>query len=922
MKVSQRDLATWEAVLRYLDEALDMEPDAREPWLEQLAAVQPGVSQTVRELLRERERLTVGEFLDYAPLSSLGSETVLPALQEIMRADPGIDTHPSHIPAAASSGLIVGAYRLLREIGHGGMSCVWLAERCDGQPNRQIALKLPFIGHGRLLADHFKRECEILATLTHPNIARLYEAGVTAGGQPYLAMEYADGRPLTDYCDDNRLTVRQRLELFAQALATVEFAHEHLVLHRDLKPSNILVTAQVRIVLLDFGIAKVLSDDTAQQAPLTEVVGRILTPDYASPEHIAGKALSTASDVYSLGVVLFELLTGSRPFCSQHQSRRQLEEAILTLDPPPPSRITVTAELAAARTTTPRKLVHALRGDLDTILLKALKKSPVERYRTVDAFAKDISNHLANLPVTARPDSAAYRLHRFISRHRLPVTAAAITTVAIVGGSLAALYQARMAAQERDRAYVLASRNETISDFTETLISDAATSAQPMTVREMLARSEAVALADKSTNREDRAAILQMIGNRYHAIGDVGKALSLFDRALAVLEDSNDVELKSQVDCSRAFMLAEQGRSDAANEAFAREFNGSHPKPGVDAMFCLYYRAMVAQDLGDADAVVQYGLEALEQFRRDRRHAVENEATILGVIANGYMFRGQTAQANHYFGLALQKFVDSGRESTPNARNVEASMAVISLDAGLPKRALELYERMLGYSSADNANSAPASLVYSHARALQEVGRYQEAQAAYASAIDLALQQKALIPQVYSLLGLAMIAVQSQDAAVAAGYLRQALTAMGSSFPANSRPFLKVAEVRGRVALADRRLDEARKNFDLMIGNKSKSVTTIYGELELAELELAANNSVAAEADARSALEVATSLQDGGSYSNLAGLSWLMLGRALQLRGDTSAARIAFTSAVSHLSNTVDADHPALLQARRLLGTT
>ena len=277
----------------------------------------------------------------------------------------------------------VGPYRLLRPIGSGGMADVWLAERDDGAFAREVALKLPLVSRLRRdLAVRFARERDILARLEHPHIARFYDAGVSADGLPYLAMEYVDGRPITTWCDEHRVDLAGRIQLFAQVLSAVQFAHANLVIHRDLKPSNILVTDDGQVRLLDFGIAKLLAADEerAPETQLTRSSGRALTPEYASPEQMRGEALTIASDVYSLGVVLFEVLVGSRPYRLKIESAAQLEEAILAADPLRPSA-NVTDAAAASRGVSPRRLAKQLAGDLDTVVLKALAKSPGEPVR-------------------------------------------------------------------------------------------------------------------------------------------------------------------------------------------------------------------------------------------------------------------------------------------------------------------------------------------------------------------------------------------------------------------------------------------------------------------------------------------------------------------------------------------------------------
>src|SRR6185436_14101596 len=331
--------------------------------------------------------------------------------------------------AGHAPGDLVGPYRLVRELGAGGMGAVWLAERADGLIQRSIALKLPHLVTPRRaeLAERMAREREILAALDHRNIAKLFDAGLTAEGQPYLALEYVEGVPIDQYVrgagDAAALPLEQRLRLFLQVAHAVAYAHGKLVVHRDLKPANILVTANGGVRLLDFGIAKLLDDGEARATQLTRLSGGAFTPEYASPEQILGEPLTVASDVYSLGVVLYELLTGTRPYRLKRDSLGALEEAILQAAPARPSEIA------------PPELRKALRGDLDTIVPKALKKNPAQRYATVNAFAEDLACYLQDRPVQARPDSSTYVLRKFVARNRLAVGASAATLLVIVASA-------------------------------------------------------------------------------------------------------------------------------------------------------------------------------------------------------------------------------------------------------------------------------------------------------------------------------------------------------------------------------------------------------------------------------------------------------------------------------------------------------
>lgn len=406
---------------RLLDEALELSSSQREQWLEALPAELDALKPSLKKILSRADALASGTFMSELPRFSL----------------PTGDIETS----AQLAGAVVGPYRLERELGIGGMGSVWLAIRSDGLIDRPVALKLPHGPWRRVdLPERLARERAILSTLNHPHIARLYDAGIAADGQPYLALELVEGQPIDRYCTERNADVRERLQLLVQAARAVAYAHGKLIVHRDLKPANILVTDGGEVRLLDFGIAKLLGADSQTPSQLTELAGHALTPDYASPEQIRGEPITVGSDVYSLGVLMFELLTGARPYRLKRESRGALEEAILQVEPKRPSEVA------------PAALRNRLRGDLDTIVLKALKKDSRERYRTADALADDIERHLTSQPVLARPDSTAYRFGRFVSRNRVAVAAAAIAAVAVLLGSGLVLWQSQIARVEQRRA--------------------------------------------------------------------------------------------------------------------------------------------------------------------------------------------------------------------------------------------------------------------------------------------------------------------------------------------------------------------------------------------------------------------------------------------------------------------------------------
>ncbi len=435
--VSLKDLspAEFSRVSALLDESIEMAPGDRDAWLTALKRSEPKTAAILRALSASQDESRAQRFLEKRDL-------VAGHVASLVEADPGL------------IGKQFGPYRVLALLGHGGMGSVWLAERADGLFTRQVALKLvhPAL-KSRVMSERFAREREILASLNHPNIARLLDAGFAEDGQSYLALDYVAGTPLTTYCDERRLSVRERLELFRQVLSALQYAHAHLVIHRDLKPANILVTEEGQVQLLDFGIAKLLSEGEAKETELTQLGGRAMTPDYAAPEQIAGAPITTAADVYALGVMLYELLTGERPYKLKRDSRGALEEAILQADPVAPSRTALQAA-AATRATTAKKLASTLRGDLDTIVIKALKKSPAERYATANAFGEDVARYLRGDVVLAQPDSVGYRALKFARRHRVGIAAAGVLLLTLAGGLAATSYEAKIAAVQRDAAAV------------------------------------------------------------------------------------------------------------------------------------------------------------------------------------------------------------------------------------------------------------------------------------------------------------------------------------------------------------------------------------------------------------------------------------------------------------------------------------
>jgi serine/threonine protein kinase len=408
-----------------------------------------------------------------------------------------------------------GAYQVIREIGRGGLGAVYLAARADDEYRKQVAIKV--IRRGLDTEDiirRFRNERQILAQLDHPNIARLIDGGTTDDGLPYFVMEYVNGEPINAYCDANALPTAERLTLFRKVCAAVTYAHQNLVIHRDLKPSNILVTESGEPKLLDFGIAKLLDANDELSAETIPAL-RVMTPEYASPEQVKGENIMTTSDVYSLGVLLYELLTGQRPYRLKTRTPEEISRAITEQEPERPSA----AISQGAEQKIPQSAIRnpkSLRGDLDNIVLMAMRKEPARRYSSVGQFSEDIRRHLEGLPVVARKDTMAYRTSKFVNRHRIGAVAAALILLSLVGGIVATLIQVRTARRERAKA-------EAISSFLQkTLIaSNPSVSVNGRaTVKDILDdASKRLATEELSEQPEVKGELQRIIGSSYLALG-------------------------------------------------------------------------------------------------------------------------------------------------------------------------------------------------------------------------------------------------------------------------------------------------------------------------------------------------------------------------------------------------------------------
>lgn len=532
-----------------LDQALSLSENEREAWLQSLTTSSPELKQLLRLLLQEHRALIDERFLEFSPGP--------PGAGEFLQ------------------GQSVGPYTLISPIGSGGMGRVWLAERSDGRFERRVAVKfLQFSVATRAGVERFKREGRILGSLAHPNIAELIDAGVMPDGQPYMVLEYVEGEPIDQYCDAHALDIDARIRLFLDVLGALSQAHSNLIVHRDLKPPNVLVSAEGIVKLLDFGIAKLLAHEADAPATLLTIDGAgALTPYFAAPEQVTGGAITTATDIYAAGVLLYLLLTGQHPLGQPSRSTADLVKGIVEIEPPRPSETISVAKLdaetahsaAAKRGCSPAQLRRHLRGDLDTVVMQALKKLPEERYSSISALADDLRRYLDHEPISARPDTVAYRATKFVRRNRLAVALSAVAMMAMLAGLVGTLLQARTARMQRDAALRERDRANRIADFVTGIfrVSDPRASAgQNVTARELLDNAAKDINTNLTNDPELRAQLLHVMGRTYLNLGLFSPAESLFREGIQASQSAGDGEDRDTLSMTHdlAWSVMQQGR--------------------------------------------------------------------------------------------------------------------------------------------------------------------------------------------------------------------------------------------------------------------------------------------------------------------------------------------------------------------------
>ena len=926
------DADRWRRLSPRLDELLELDPARRAERLEALRADDRTLADELAALIDAGARADAVHFL----------------------AEAAAPVGAAFAPATLA-GLRLGAYLLEAPIGQGGGGAVWRARRADGRFEGSVAVKLlhPSL-IGRTGARRFEREGAILARLSHPHIAHLLDAGVTPGGQPYLVIELVEGERIDRHCDARRLRVEQRIALFRDVLGAVAHAHRHLVIHRDIKPGNILVAADGSVKLLDFGIAKLLQgDDEAPPTELTGARGGALTPEYAAPEQLRGEEVTTATDVYSLGVLLYQLLSGQHPTAPLHATAVDLMRATLDSHPERLSNAATrsrsdpetSSRVAAERATSAVRLRRQLGGDLENIVGKALRKAPAERYATVDAFDDDLRRWSVGEPVRARPDSLAYRASRFIRRHRGAVAAGALTLAAIVVGLIGTISQAHRAEVESEHARReaeaarlerdVALRQQLLqrgtSEFLQLLMRDAA-GGDPGSIRKQLDR--AVVLIENTGFEQPivKVGLLRQTAGRYGELGDWDRGVTLMREAIAATVGTDLAAPGSGVPvnlaCSLARFLQEtadlrgaRAELDRADRLLAAGASVSLPSEAE----CRVQRSYLASEEGEYRAGIAILRDVLARLAAAGVRDGEQPRVVRSALSRALLAAGEHAAAMAVAApLLAESVAGQGSESMAVLRRSSVVTSLTRL-GGDPLAALALSEadrataaRLLGGRRID------ASIELEHGRILRELGRFDDAAAALARSAAAAGSSPRGGLALWARLGEA-------EALLGGGRLREASARMaalaGLRASATAPVQIDALRIAGSLAAAAGERASAERDFEAAAQRIAAGAAAAGGAspqqfaLALARGELAVASAGTALARADEALAAARARALDAAHSSDVGRALLLRARALALAGRDAESRHDAAAARAMLEPTLGATHAAT-RAAAVLATS
>jgi serine/threonine protein kinase len=883
----------WRSFSDHLDRALELPESERKPWLAALASTHPEIAAEIERALALRDRKGYAEFLSDSPYPS------------------------APIAGATLIGRRVGPYLIESEIGRGGMGSVWRARRADGRFEGTVAIKFVHAYWlGRDGEQRFRSEGRMLGRLDHPNIARLIDAGVIDDSQPYLVLEYVEGEPIDAYCDRLELGLEARVALFQGMLAAVGHAHSHLIIHRDLKPANVFVTREGMVKLLDFGIAKLLTQDG--DAALTQTSAQALTPQYAAPEQLLGLPVTTATDVYALGLVLYVLLTGAHPLGGSARSTPELIQAVVKEEAPRPS-------MAAGAPISRRR---ALEGDLDTIIGKALKKDPAERYASVGAFAEDLRRFLAHEPISARPDTVPYRVAKFVRRNRGSVISGLLVAIGLIGTSGFALTQMQSARAQRDRALEEAKRANAQADLTQYILDDKLSRLSPDAERQRLDRSRQFLAARFRHDPLLAARLLIDVSGRYIDIGDFRTAADVAVEAETIGHRFADADILGQLACIRTEDLAIARDFTAARaqlEQGLAQLRKLNPVPPGTEAECATAEAFVVQEDGDFARAVDHlrttvaDLDGAGMHGSSRYLAASNDLTRALLMAGRYHEAWELASRN----VALINEV--GRADT-NAYLAYINGVCVALRyGGQPSQAVAYIDAGTAKVRHDAAYAdMGASSESCWALSRLDRGEAEQAEPAILEAARKA-EQGGITYQAALLRASAVIAALARaDLATAEARWAELLPDEEHRLAANEKGIevVRLLLVSARLDIARQHADEALKSLEraaALIASRKQSTNPDARELETVRSSalMAEQRYAEAEQHAQAALELARISAVDPKSSSWIGEALVLRARAEAAAGRKAAAATA-QEALTHLVANLDPTHPLIAQAREI----
>ncbi|HXE60599.1 MAG TPA: protein kinase [Gemmatimonadaceae bacterium] len=866
------DRERWKELEPLLDHALDLPDAERERWLSELSISSPAIAFELTSLLSGDEQADRSGFM----------------------------TEPV---AVSLTGLELGAYTLEAPIGQGGMGSVWLARRTDGRFEGRAAVKL--LNLARLSPSgqaRFQREGSMLARLTHPGIARLLDAGVSPSGQPYLVLEHVDGKPIDVYVREQRLGIDARIRLVLDVIAAVGHAHSNLIVHRDLKPSNILVTKDGAVKLLDFGIAKLLDRSAAgAQTALTADGGRAFTPDYAAPEQVRGGGITTATDVYALGVLLYVIVSGTHPTAEGCTSAADELRALFDVEP---------ARLG--------------RGDLDNILAKALRKDPRERYQTVAALGQDLERLLRHEPVSARRDSLAYRGRMFVRRHRTTVMAATAVALVLVAATAFSVAKMRDAQRQRDAALEATRRANAQAEFQSVLMSQVGE--KPITMKEILDRGRTA--VEQEYGRQPRllVPILLQLADQYGALSDTKVRAALLARAESLAAAIPDSAALLEARCDDVDILRAEGEYDVAHTRLQSLERVIERADARTASLCLLVAAALDVEAGPVE---RSGPEIQRALAIRDSLGLTNDLEYVGMLATSA--DASFASGHHREALdALRRGIAildrTGRGETLAQVTLRHNLGDMLRNLGQTAQAESILHDVLDQvSRSDPSGRVPEQPLIHYAHAALFQGDADSAARYYGVLVDQATTGHDPYWQARGLFGLALAQIQLgkfADAGRSAARLKAievhlAVRSVDDHVTDSRLIDAHLAMARGDTSLARRDVENVLREQGYFDGKRRRvfeAALVLASEAALGSRQAAAALRYARDAGDVSSLDSATVPSDA-----FVGDAQVAEARALLAEGDTASAKRALDSAVAELTAGAGARHPRAVEASRLL---